>query len=136
MAKKKKAARRPPPRRKRAEPIPQPQPQPVPVAPVFPIVGIGASAGGLEAFSQLLHALPEHPGVGIILIPHLAPQHESALPGLLSTRTRLPVVQAVEGMRIERDRVYVIPPNVQMGMLHDTLHLNPRPTDRTQYTPI
>ena len=102
----------------------------------FPIVGIGASAGGLEAFSQLLAALPAEPGVSIILIQHLAPQHASALPTLLAGVSRLPVVEAAEGMRVEPNTVYVIPPNVQMGITDDVLHLNPRPSDRTQYTPL
>src|SRR5215472_7251443 len=64
------------------------------------IVGVGASAGGLEAFSQLLQALPRDPGFGMVLVQHLAPQHESALPTLLSGKTNMPVVQAREGMRV------------------------------------
>jgi len=100
------------------------------------IAGIGASAGGLEAFSQVLECLPPHPGLAIVLVQHLAPQHESALPGLLSGRTQMEVVQATDGMAVECDRVYVIPPNVQMGISDDVLHLSPRPRDRTQYTPI
>jgi two-component system, chemotaxis family, CheB/CheR fusion protein len=102
----------------------------------IPIVGIGASAGGLEAFSQLLAALPDSLDVALVLIQHLAPQHESALPVLLAGVTPLPVVQASEGMRVEIGNVYVIPPNVQMGITDDTLHLNPRPNDRSQYNPI
>jgi two-component system CheB/CheR fusion protein len=100
------------------------------------IAGIGASAGGLEALSQLLECLPKNPGLAIVLVQHLAPQHESALPVLLSGRTQLAVVQAQEGMRVERDTVYVIPPNVQMGITKNVLHLLPRPLDRSQYTPI
>src|SRR5262245_22116042 len=67
--------------------------------PDFPIVGVGASAGGLEAFSQLLGALPPKPGLAIILIQHLAPQHASALPSLLAGVSTCPVVQAREGMQ-------------------------------------
>src|SRR5262245_5170559 len=63
----------------------------------FPIVGVGASAGGLEAFSQLLQALPEDPGVALVLVQHLAPQHESALPALLGGVSVLPVVQVEDG---------------------------------------
>src|SRR5215470_11540169 len=100
------------------------------------IAGVGASAGGLEAFSQLLQALPGDPGLAIVLVQHLAPQHESALPVLLSGKTHLPVVHAAEGMQVEANQVYVIPPNVQMGIRDDVLHLLPRPSDRTQYTPI
>jgi chemotaxis methyl-accepting protein methylase len=101
------------------------------------VVGIGASAGGLDAFTQLLHALPPHPGFAIVLVQHLAPQHESALATLLSMQTSLPVEQATDGMRPEPDHVYVIPPNVQALMRDDgAISLVPRPTDRSQYTPV
>jgi two-component system CheB/CheR fusion protein len=102
----------------------------------FPIVGVGGSAGGLEAFSQLLGALPAEPGLSIILISHLAPQHASALPALLRTSSAMAVVEAAEGIEVRPNHVYVIPPNVQMGITRRRLHLNPRPTDRTQYTPL
>src|SRR5262245_57717442 len=100
------------------------------------IVGVGASAGGLEAFSSMVRALPAKPGFALVLVQHLAPQHESALPTLLTSYTTMPVVQVTEGMRVERDHVYVIPPNVQMGIADGHFHLKPRPEDRTQYTPI
>ncbi|HJQ85562.1 MAG TPA: chemotaxis protein CheB [Candidatus Binatia bacterium] len=100
------------------------------------IVGVGTSAGGLEAASQLLHALPRNPGFAMVIVQHLAPQHESALPALLGAHTGMQVVQATEGMRVEKNHVYVIPPNVQMGIVNDQLHLGPRPTDRSQYTPV
>jgi two-component system CheB/CheR fusion protein len=100
------------------------------------VVGVGASAGGLEAFSQLLQGMPENPGLAMVLVQHLAPQHESALPVLLSARTPLKVVQATEGATVKPNHVYVIPPNVQMGVRDGQLHLIPRPTDRSQYTPI
>src|SRR5262245_31662121 len=104
--------------------------------PGFPVVGIGASAGGLEAFSQLLRALPPKPGLAFVVVQHLAPYHESALPTLLSGQTFLPVIQTEEGLAVERDHVYVIPPNVQMAIQDGRLRLAPRPSDRTQYTPI
>jgi two-component system CheB/CheR fusion protein len=100
------------------------------------IVGVGASAGGLEAFSSMIRVLPAKPGFALVLVQHLAPQHESALPTLLTSFTSMPVVQVTEGMRVERDHVYVIPPNVQMGIADGHFHLKPRPDDRTQYTPI
>ena len=100
------------------------------------VVGVGASAGGLEAFSQLLAGLPPDLDMALVLVQHLAPQHESALPALLSGISPLPVIQVSEGMRVEPNRVYVIPPNVQMEISDGELHLNPRPNDRTQYTPI
>src|SRR5690242_10756009 len=83
----------------------------VPSAADMIIVGVGASAGGLEAFSQVLEALPPNPGFAIVLVQHLAPQHDSALPFLLSGRTSLQVVQASEGMHVVPNHIYVIPPN-------------------------
>ena len=89
--------------------------QPAPEASLnFPIVAIGASAGGLEAFSNLLRALPPQPGVALIFIPHLDPTHEGAMVELLSRTTRLPVLQAAEGMRVQVNSVYVLPPNSDM----------------------
>src|SRR5215472_5991642 len=100
------------------------------------VVGVGASAGGLEAFSQLLEALPSNANVAIIFVQHLSPQHESALPSLLANRTTMPIVQVTEGLAILPRHVYVIPPNVQMDIEKGVLHLLPRPYDRSQFTPI
>src|SRR5262245_5128315 len=100
------------------------------------VVGVGASAGGLEAFSQLLAALPSEANIAIVFVQHLSPQHESALPTLLATRTPLPVVQVTEGLKIEARHIYVIPPNVQMGLTDGVLHLLPRSFDRSQFSPI
>jgi len=100
------------------------------------IVGVGASAGGLEAFSNLLRVLPAAPGFAIVLVQHLAPQHESALPTLLTSYTSMPIAQVTEGMRVEANRLYVVPPNVQMGLSDGHFHLKPRPDDGTQYHPI
>src|SRR5262245_54528985 len=69
------------------------------VGPAVPVVGIGASAGGLEAFSEILDALGQQPEVALVFVQHLAPQHESALPALLGGRTRMPVVQVRQGTR-------------------------------------
>src|SRR5262245_40343015 len=74
----------------------------------FTVVGVGAAAGGFEAFSQLLKAMPANPGLSIIFVQHLAPRHESALTTLLGGHTRLPVVEVTEGVRLESNRVYVI----------------------------
>lgn len=101
-----------------------------------PIVGIGASAGGLEAFSQLLDGLGASPGVALVLIQHLSPLHESALSTLLAGHTAMPVVQASQETEVEADHVYVIPPNTQMELVDHRLKLTPRPGDHTQYTPI
>ena len=94
--------------------------------PSFPVVGIGASAGGLEAFSQLLGALPSDTGMAFVLIQHLDPQHESQLPEILSRTTAMPVMSVTHHLSLERDRVYVIPANATMTIDGDTLALTSR----------
>ena len=102
----------------------------------FPIVAIGASAGGLEAFSNLLRSLPAAPGIALIFIPHLDPTHESAMVELLSRTTRLPVHQAAEGMRVAVNTVYVLPPNSDMTISEGVLHLLRREAGRGHHMPI
>src|SRR5512139_2440278 len=75
----------------------------------FLIVGIGASAGGLEAFERLLGRLASDSGLAYVLVQHLDPEHESLLAEILSRATHLPVEIAKDAQRIERDHVYVIP---------------------------
>ena len=99
-----------------------------------PVVGIGASAGGLEAFRQLLSHLPEQTGMAFVLIQHLDPVHESQLTELLAKATRLPVTEAIDGMTVEADHVYVIPPNVSMAFEKGVLRLTPR--DPAQGLPL
>src|SRR5579859_3533646 len=82
----------------------------------FPIVGIGASAGGMEAFKELLSHLPAITGMAYVFVQHLAPTHESLLPELLARATKMPVSLIQEQMRVEPDHVYVIPPNVTMTL--------------------
>ena len=89
----------------------------------FPIVAIGASAGGLEAFTSLLRALPADPGLALIFIPHLDPTHESAMVELLARTTRLPVRQAAEGIHVECNFLYVLPPDSDMTIADGVLHL-------------
>ncbi len=88
----------------------------------FPVVGIGASAGGLEACTKLISALPANSGMAFILIQHLDPHHESLMVDLLAGHTAMTVVQAANGMKIVPDHFYVIPPgaylSVHTGMLH------------------
>src|SRR5664280_2588842 len=84
--------------------------------PDFPIVAIGASAGGLEACRKLLDALPAGNGMAFILVQHLDPSHDSMLVTLLAGNTAMPVVQATDGMAIEREHVYVIPPGVYLSV--------------------
>ncbi len=100
------------------------------------IVGVGASAGGLEAFTELLDASPTDAGLTFVFVQHLSPNHVSELPGLLSLHTTMPVEQAKDGMQVKPNRVYVIPPNVEMALSGETLQLTPRLHDRTAPTPI
>ena len=81
----------------------------------FPIVAIGASAGGLEACKKLLDALPADNGMAFLIVQHLDPSHDSLLVDLLSAHTSMQVVQATDGMAIERDRVHIIPPGVYLS---------------------
>ncbi|MCI0357776.1 MAG: PAS domain-containing protein [Planctomycetaceae bacterium] len=104
--------------------------------PLRVIVGVGASAGGLEAFSEVLRALPQGTGLALVLVQHLAPHHESSLASLLAPVARLPLVQLAEDTLVEPDHVYVIPPNRSLELRGMRLILHPRPLDRTQYTPI
>ena len=102
----------------------------------FPIVGIGASAGGLEAFSELLSNLPVEPTMAFVLIQHLDPKHPSILSDILSRTTRMSVVEAKHGMRVEPGHVYVMPPNARMTIAGEVLHLGPRSDDRGPQLPI
>ncbi len=104
----------------------------------FPIVGVGASAGGLEAFSELLHTIgaPDG-GMALVLVQHLDPKHTSFLREALVKTTSMPVLQAQDGMRVEPSHVYVIPPNTCLGIQGGKLTLAPRPDDpKVRYRPI
>lgn len=101
----------------------------------FPIVGVGASAGGLEAVSALLKRLPEDIGMAIVLVQHLAPEHQSMLAELLTRETPLPVSEILDGMMVEPNHVYVIPPNANLGIINKVLHLMPRDNNK-QHLPI
>ena len=102
----------------------------------FAIVGIGASAGGLEPFTQLLKNIPPDIGMGFVLVQHLAPDHESHLGEILQHSTQMPVAQAVDGMKVEPNSVYVIPPNVMMTLDQGVLKLEPRQKVRGKYMVI
>jgi two-component system CheB/CheR fusion protein len=101
-----------------------------------PIVGVGASAGGFEAFRELLRALPSDTGLALVLVQHLDPGHESLLAKLLSKATEMPVAEVEEGMTVEPNHVYVIPPNKTMGIRNRTLHLMARGEPMAKHLPI
>jgi two-component system CheB/CheR fusion protein len=89
----------------------------------IPIVGVGASAGGLEALEKFFAQVPAASGVGFVVVQHLDPMHKGILVELLQRATSLPVVQIRDGVRVEPDHVYVIPPNKDVSILHGVLHL-------------
>jgi chemotaxis methyl-accepting protein methylase len=89
----------------------------------FPIVGIGASAGGLEALDQFLRHVPKSSGVAFIIVQHLDPTHKGIIVELLQRATIMPVIQVKDRMKVKPDCVYVIPPNKDMSILHGVLHL-------------
>jgi two-component system, chemotaxis family, CheB/CheR fusion protein len=92
----------------------------------FPIVGIGASAGGLEAFKELLEGLPMDTGLAFVIIQHLASGQESMLTDILSRFTKMRVFQVEDGMQVEPDHVYVIPPGSTMTLEGSFLKLHPK----------
>ena len=82
----------------------------------FPVVAIGASAGGLDACRKLLDALPAVNGMAFVIVQHLDPSHDSMMVDLLAGHTSMPVLLATDGMKIERECVYVIPPGVYLSV--------------------
>ena len=102
----------------------------------FVVVGVGASAGGLEALSDLLANLPEKTGMAIVVVQHLDPQHESKLSNLLSRVTHLPVLEATQDLAVQPDHVYVIPKNTTMTIAQGVLQLAPRGGVRGTHLPI
>ena len=102
----------------------------------FPIVGIGASAGGLEAYEQFFKNMPSDSGIAFVLIPHLDPGHSSMMPDLLKRFTHMKVVEAQDGMAVEPDHAYVIPPNKDMAIFNGVLQLTQPEKTRGLRMPI
>lgn len=106
---------------------------PLPNAPLtksanqFPVIGIGASAGGLEAFKKLLKAIPENSGMAFVLVQHLDPTHESLLPELLQKVTAIPVLEITDEIRVEPNHIYIIPSSKMLIVNDGKLELSPRP---------
>src|SRR5262245_22271735 len=90
----------------------------------FPVVGVGASAGGLEALERFLSQMPTDTGMAFVLVTHLAPSHVSMLPELLKRQTKIEVVQAEDRMKIQGNRIHVIPPNTDMAIMNGALLLS------------
>ncbi|HEX5698518.1 MAG TPA: chemotaxis protein CheB, partial [Rhodoferax sp.] len=112
---------------------------PVPaVAGSFPIVGIGASAGGLAAIEAFFSGLPDDvdPGMAFVLVQHLDPDHKSLLTELIQRRTRMKVTEVVDGMVVQANCAYIIPPNRDMAFLNGTLQLLEPAAPRGHRLPI
>ena len=132
--------------KRRQEPVKQSlQSEPVPSlepdcsrAHVFPIVGIGASAGGLSAFEAFFSGMPPDfdPGMAFVLVQHLAPDHKSILTELIQRYTRMQVFEVEDGMAVRPNCAYIIPPNRDMAFLNGTLQLMEPAAPRGQRLPI
>ncbi len=102
----------------------------------FPIVGIGASAGGLEAFESFFMEMPENPQMAFVLVAHLDPSHVSILPELIQKKTKLKVQQVGDNMKVALNQVYIIPPNREMAILNGRLQLLELSQPRGRNLPI
>ena len=105
---------------------------------LFPVIGIGASAGGLDAFKKLLKAIPVNSGMAYVLVQHLDPNHESLLTEILQKVTPIPVLEIADDIKVEPNHVYVIPSNKIMVATDGVLQLAPRPekSKTERYLPI
>ena len=104
----------------------------------FPIVGIGASAGGLAAFEAFFSGMPTDtdPGMAFVLVQHLAPDHKSILTDLIRRYTRMQVFEVEDGMKVQPNCIYIIPPNRDMALLNGTLQLMETSVPHGQRLPI
>ena len=93
---------------------------------IFPVVGIGASAGGLDAFKKFLKAIPGDSGMAYVIVQHLAPNHDSILPELLQKVTTIPVVEITDDIKVQPDYIYIIPSNKLLVANDGVLQLSPR----------
>ena len=141
MANAKKEKRKPTPEAQQPQ-APAPTPDPVLPTPAptdsFPIVGIGASAGGLAAFEAFFSGMPAEtdPGMAFVLVQHLAPDHESILTNLVQRYTRMQVFEVEDGMTVRINCAYIIPPNRDMAFLNGALHLMEPVAPRGHRLPI
>ena len=121
-------------------PFPSPlSPLPSPLSsgpPAFLIVGIGASAGGLEAMEEFFRHMPPDSGMAFVVVSHQHAGHVSLLPSLLSKCTTMPVMDVKDGMQVEPNRVYVALGGTNLGILHGALHLMEPPTEERVPLPI
>src|SRR6476659_889545 len=103
---------------------------------LFPVVGIGASAGGLDAFKKLVKAIPENSGMAYILVQHLHPDHVSSLPEILQRETHIAVHEISDNVEVKPDNIYIIPSNRVLVATDGILQLSPRPSKDQKNMPI
>jgi two-component system CheB/CheR fusion protein len=103
---------------------------------LFPVVGVGASAGGLDAFKRFLKAIPENSGIAYILVQHLDPAHESILADLLQRVTKIPVHEITDNVEVVPDHIYIIPSNKMLTATDGILQLSDRPPKNQKNMPI
>ena len=89
----------------------------------FPVVGIGASAGGFDALKKFFKAMPPEPDMAFVLVQHLDPTHESTMADIMGRYCQLKVLQAKDGVKLAPNHLYIIPPNRDMGMMNGTIQL-------------
>ena len=112
---------------------------PIPIIPsqnLFPVVGIGASAGGLDAFKKLVATIPEDSGMAYILVQHLHPKHDSALPEILQRVSKIPVIEISDNVKVSPNNIYVIPSNKMLIATDGILKLSPREAQNKINLPI
>jgi two-component system, chemotaxis family, CheB/CheR fusion protein len=102
----------------------------------FPVVGIGASAGGLKAVSELIAELPAETGMAFLLVQHLDPRHDSLLTEILAKKAEIVVETATDGTTLQRDHLYVIPPNTSMTLADGVLQLRSRESEERPHKPV
>lgn len=102
----------------------------------FPIVGVGASAGGLEALSELFEKMPPQTGMGFVVVTHQHPGHTSMMPELLRNKTSIPISEAGEGVKVQPDHIYISPPGCQLDILNGTLLCGASDKSEAPHLPI
>lgn len=102
----------------------------------FPVVGIGASAGGLDSFKKILEAIPENSGMAYVLVQHLAPAHESILPDLLAKFTTIPLHEITDAINLAPNHIYIIPENKMLAAEGGVLKLTARDLSSKTNMPI
>src|SRR5215203_2015426 len=107
-----------------------------PAAGEFLIAGLGASAGGIQAFKEFFKHVPPKSGIAYVVILHLSPDHDSKLAQVLQTTTKMPVKQVTEKLKVEPDHVYVVPPNQHLTMQDGSIVVSPNTQIEDRRAPV